>query len=111
MCDGVDSECTVVVVAAAAALPVAAAGGSCRRLAWRLFVTRRLVVAGLQWNRVREAVARGMCTAVHRESKALGTLWTRMWTRDQVSPLSVVWGRRNHQASRREALGRGPHDI
>ena len=40
-----DSERTVVVVVAAvAALLVAAAGGSRGRLAWRLFVTRHLVV-------------------------------------------------------------------
>ena len=37
-----DSERTVV--AAAVDLPVAAAGGSRGRLAWRLFVTRHLVV-------------------------------------------------------------------
>lgn len=58
-----------------------------------------------------EAAARGtyMDTPERRENKALGTLWTK--TRDQVSPLSVVWGRQNHQVSRQGALGTGPHDI
>ena len=58
-----------------------------------------------------EAAARGtyMGTPGRRENKALGTLWTK--TRDQVSPLSVVWGQRNHQGSRQGALETGPHDI
>ena len=71
-----------------------------------------VVVAGQQWDREREAVARDTYTgtAAHRVNKALGTLWTRI---DQASPatdLSVVWGHQSHQAIRWGERGKDRRD-